>query len=67
MLLKKFYQQFLNNENMENLIELNNTELKNISGGTTFAYRVGQCIRWAGLSTMPGGWSSIGIEMEYCN
>ncbi|MDI5898128.1 hypothetical protein [Flavobacterium yafengii] len=50
---------------MENLIELNNTELKNIAGGATFAYRVGQCIRWAGFSTMPGGWGIIGIEMEY--
>lgn len=50
---------------MENLIELNNTELKNIAGGATFAYRVGQCIRWAGFSTMPGGYGIIGIEMEY--
>lgn len=50
---------------MENLIELNNTELKNITGGATFVYRVGQCIRWAGMSTMPGGWSLVAFEIEY--
>ena len=52
---------------MENLIELNDTELKSTTGGATFAYRVGQFIRWAGYSALPGGHALIGIEMEYMN
>ena len=50
---------------MENLIELNDTELTSIAGGETFAYRVGQFIRWAGYSALPAGHTLIGIEMEY--
>lgn len=34
---------------MNNLIELNNEELNEINGGATFAYRVGQSIRYVGF------------------
>ena len=50
---------------MNDLIELNNEELNDIDGGATFAYRVGQLIRWAGLSTIPGGHAQILFEIEY--
>lgn len=39
---------------MENLIELNSQELTDIDGGATFAYRVGQSIRFLGLATLLG-------------
>lgn len=50
---------------MKKITELSSLELETITGGATFAYRVGQVIRWAGFSTLPGGWSRISIEMEY--
>lgn len=52
---------------MKNLIELNPLELETVTGGATFAYRVGQFIRWAGFSALAGGHAMIEFEMEYCN
>ena len=50
---------------MKNVIELSSIELETVTGGATFAYRVGQLIRWAGLSTMPGGHAIIKSEFTY--
>ena len=50
---------------MKNLIELSSLELQEVTGGATFAYRIGQFIRWAGYSALPGGHARIAIEMEY--
>jgi len=50
---------------MKNLIELSSLELETVTGGAPFAYRVGQFIRWAGFSTLPGGHAMIEFEMEY--
>ena len=52
---------------MKNVIELSSVELEAVSGGATFAYRVGRCIRWLGYSQMPCGvgYSFIAIEMKY--
>ena len=50
---------------MKNITELSLFELESITGGATFAYRVGQFIRWAGYSALPGGHARIAIEMEY--
>lgn len=46
---------------MENLIELNNEELKNLNGGATFAYRVGQTIRYSIFALNP----TFGPEVSY--
>lgn len=53
---------------MKNLIELSSLELQEVTGGATFAYRVGQCIRWAALTAIPGGWGAAAArnEMSYC-
>jgi hypothetical protein len=48
---------------MENLIELNSQELTNINGGATFAYRVGEAIRFLGLATLNG--AETAFDMVY--
>lgn len=39
---------------MNDLIELNNEELNEIEGGATFAFRVGQAIRYVGFLSLTG-------------
>lgn len=41
---------------MNDLIELNNEELNQIDGGATFAYRVGQALRYAVYSQTAFGY-----------
>jgi hypothetical protein len=50
---------------MKNLIELRSLELYTVTGGATFAYRVGQLIRWTGFSALPGGQALIEFEIDY--
>ena len=52
---------------MKNVIELSSVELETIRGGATFAYRVGQCIRWMlfSQSGSPVLCTIRNIEMQY--
>jgi hypothetical protein len=52
---------------MKNVIELSSIELETVSGGATFAYRVGQCIRWFAMTTsgIPAQHAIRDVEMQY--
>jgi hypothetical protein len=53
---------------MENLTELNYFELTSIEGGTeapTFAYRVGQTIRFIGYCGLPGNTYEYAWDMTF--
>lgn len=43
--------------------EMNINELKSINGGESFAYRVGQAIRWLVLSQTPEGCLQFQVEI----
>ena len=50
---------------MENIVELNSLELRTINGGATFAYRVGQFLRWGVMSSSHIGSILARYEMQY--